>query len=63
MKDIDDFDLDEEYQEQIEQMIAQNGMLLHALVDLLIQKGIIQREELESQIDRLTAQLEGNGDA
>lgn len=58
MSEFDDHDDDEAYQEQIEQMIAENGMLLHALVELLIRKGIIQREELELQIDRLTAQLE-----
>lgn len=58
MSEFDDNDDDEAYQEQIEQMIAENGMLLHALVELLIRKGIIQREELELQIDRLTAQLE-----
>lgn len=63
MSQFDDFDDDEAYQQQIEQMIAENGMLLHALAELLIRKGMIQREEIESEIDRLSALLENEEDA
>jgi hypothetical protein len=54
----DDFD-DDDLEEQIEEVIAQNGVLLHALIEVLIKKGIVGREEIEAQIDEFT---EGDDD-
>lgn len=53
----DDFE-DEDYDDQLEQVVAENGVLLHALVEALLKKGLVQREEIEEQIDRLTSELE-----
>ena len=55
---MDGPDYDDDYEEQLEQMVADNGLLLHALVEVLIQKGLIQREEIEAQIDRLAGEFE-----
>jgi hypothetical protein len=57
----DDFD-DDDLEEQIEEVIAQNGVLLHALIEVLIKKGIVQREEIETQIDEFTEGDDDNGD-
>jgi hypothetical protein len=57
----DDFD-DDDLEEQIEEVIAQNGVLLHALIEVLIKKGIVQREEIETQIDEFTEGDDENGD-
>ena len=57
MSGVDDFD-DDEYDDQLDQVVAENGVLLHALVEALIRKGVVQREEIEEQIDRLTSELE-----
>jgi hypothetical protein len=57
----DDFD-DDDLEEQIEEVIAQNGVLLHALMEVLIKKGIVQREEIEAQIDEFTEGADGEGE-
>ena len=43
-------------------MIAQNGVLLHALIEVLIKKGIVQRGEIETQIDEFTEGDDEEGD-
>lgn len=57
---------DEEYEEQIEQMIIDNGLLLHSIANLLIRKGVITQEELDNEMDKLYDEMEsaggGNGD-
>jgi len=60
MDDIDrsngaDYDEDDE---QIEQMIIENGILLHSLAALLVRKGILTQEEIDSEMDRLYDQME-----
>jgi hypothetical protein len=60
MDDIDrsnDADYDED-DEQIEQMIIENGILLHSLAALLVRKGILTQEEIDSEMDRLYDQME-----
>lgn len=57
----DDFD-DDDLEEQIEEVIAQNGVLLHALIEVLIKKGVVQREEIETQIDEFTEGDDENDD-
>lgn len=52
---------DAEYEdddEQIEQMIIENGILLHSLAALLVRKGILTQEEIDSEMDRLYDQME-----
>ena len=60
MDDIDrsnDAEYDED-DEQIEQMIIENGILLHSLAALLVRKGILTQEEIDSEMDRLYDQME-----
>ena len=49
---------DEEYDEQIEQMIIENGILLHSLAALLVRKGILKQEEIDSEMDKLYDEME-----
>ncbi|HEX7154005.1 MAG TPA: hypothetical protein VF618_21135 [Thermoanaerobaculia bacterium] len=51
----DDYDDDEE---QIEQMIIENGILLHSLAALLVRKGVLKQEEIDSEMDRLYDEME-----
>jgi hypothetical protein len=60
MDDIDrsngaEYDEDDE---QIEQMIIENGILLHSLAALLVRKGVLTQEEIDSEMDRLYDQME-----
>lgn len=60
MDDIDrgnDAEYDED-DEQIEQMIIENGILLHSLAALLVRKGVLTQEEIDSEMDRLYDQME-----
>ncbi len=57
-EDIEDDDMDE----QIEQMIVENGMLLHSLVNLLVRKGILKQEEVDSEMDKLYEEMENFGE-
>ena len=49
---------EEEYDEQIEQMIIENGILLHSLAALLVKKGVLKQEEIDSEMDRLYDEME-----
>lgn len=44
--------------EQFEQMIIENSILLHSLAALLVRKGILQQEELDSEMDKLYEEME-----
>lgn len=48
----------EDDDEQIEQMIIENGILLHSLATLLVRKGILSQEEIDAEMDRLYDQME-----
>lgn len=48
----------EDYEGTIEQMIVENGLLLHAAVNILVRRGVIPREELDEELDRLYAQID-----
>jgi len=58
MEDIDQDNGGEDYDEQIEQMIIENGILLHSLAALLVRKGILKQEEIDSEMDRLYDEME-----
>ena len=52
--DGDDYEDDE----HIEQMIIDNGILLHSLAALLVRKGILNQEEIDGEMDRLYEEME-----
>ena len=59
MDEIDRDDEDNDYDdEQIEQMIIDNGILLHSLATLLVRKGILKQEEIDAEMDRLYDEME-----
>jgi len=57
-----DFEDLDDYEEQVEQLILENGVLLHAVVNLLVEKKLISREDLDREIESLYKQAEA-GDA
>lgn len=57
MDERDDI-LDDELDEQLEQMILDNGILLHALINVLQKKGLFLKIELEEEVERLYAEME-----
>jgi hypothetical protein len=48
----------EDDDEQIEQMIIENGILLHSIATLLVRKGILKQEEIDAEMDRLYDEME-----
>jgi len=58
MDEIDPDEEDEYEDEQIEQMIIDNGILLHSLAALLVRKGILKQEEIDAEMDRLYDEME-----
>lgn len=48
----------DEEDDQIEQMIIENGVLLHSLAQLLVRKGILKQEEIDGEMDRLYDEME-----
>jgi hypothetical protein len=48
----------EEYEDQIEQMILENGMLTHSIINLLVKKGVLTRDEIDEEMDRLYGEAE-----
>jgi hypothetical protein len=61
MIERDDFE-DEEYDEQLEQLMIENGILLNGMLNLLISKGVISREEIDSEVERLYKEVEDYSD-
>lgn len=58
MNDETDEIEDEEYEEQVEQMLIENGMMIHTVVNLLIRKGVIKQDEVETEMERLYQEME-----
>jgi hypothetical protein len=56
----------DDYEEQIEQMMIENGLLLHAVVNVLKQKGLLKQEEIDAEVDKLYEEMdqfeEGEGE-
>ncbi len=44
--------------EQFEQMLIENGVLVHAIAALLVRKGILKQEEIDAEMDRLYDEME-----
>ena len=58
MDEIDRDDGDDYEDEHIEQMIIDNGILLHSLAALLVRKGVLKQEEIDAEMDRLYEEME-----
>jgi hypothetical protein len=60
MDDIEKNTDGEEFEddEQIEQMIIDNGILLHSIASLLVKKGVLKQEEIDGEMDRLYDEME-----
>ncbi|HXG58587.1 MAG TPA: hypothetical protein VNL91_06165 [Thermoanaerobaculia bacterium] len=52
----------DEYDDQIEQMIIENGILLHSIAALLIRKGVLKQDELDAEMDKLYDEMERFGE-
>lgn len=48
----------EDDDEQIEQMIIDNGILLHSLATLLVRKGVLTQEEIDAEMDRIYDEMD-----
>jgi uncharacterized membrane-anchored protein YhcB (DUF1043 family) len=48
----------DEFDEQFEQMLVENGVLVHALAALLVRKGILTQEEIDAEMDKLFDEME-----
>ena len=48
----------EDDDEQIEQMIIENGILLHSLATLLVRKGVLAQDKIDAEMDRLYDEME-----
>lgn len=57
MVERDDYENDD-YEDQLEQMVLDNGVLLRAVVNLLLRKGIVTQDEVDEEMDSLFAEIE-----
>ena len=48
---------EDEFEGQIEQMIVENGMLIQALMNILLKKGVIAEDEMDQELERLYREL------
>jgi hypothetical protein len=48
---------EDEFEGQIEQMIVENGMLIQALMNLLLSKGVITEDEMDKELEKLYQEL------
>ena len=51
-------DESEDFEDQLEQMVFDNSVLLHALTEVLIRKGVLEQDELEEELNRLYKETE-----
>ena len=58
MDDIERNGNGEEDEDQFEQMIIENSILLHGLAALLVRKGVLKQEEIDSEMDKLYEEME-----
>jgi hypothetical protein len=50
--------MNEDYEDRIEDLILENGMLTQALINLLINKGIVTEEDLAAEVETLYGNAE-----
>ncbi len=48
---------DEEFESQLEQMIVENGMLIQAVMNLLLRKGVVTEDEIDRELESLYKDL------
>ena len=48
---------DEEFESQLEQMIVENGMLIQAVMNILLRKGVITEDEVDRELETLYKEL------
>ncbi|MGK2856836.1 MAG: hypothetical protein ACSLFQ_06490 [Thermoanaerobaculia bacterium] len=53
---------DEEFESQLEQMIVENGMLIQAVMNILLRKGVITEDEVDGELETLYKELGDEGD-
>jgi hypothetical protein len=53
---------DEEFESQLEQMIVENGMLIQAVMNILLRKGVITEDEVDRELENLYKELGDEGD-
>jgi len=53
---------DEELESQLEQMIVENGMLIQAVMNILLRKGVITEDEVDKELETLYKELGDEGD-
>jgi hypothetical protein len=53
---------DEEFENQLEQMIVENGMLIQAVMNILLKKGVITEDEVDRELEGLYKELGDEGD-
>ena len=58
MDDIERNGNEEEDEDQLEQMIVDTSVLLNSLAALLVRKGVLKQEEIESEMDKLYEEME-----
>ncbi|MDX1584098.1 MAG: hypothetical protein R3338_10915 [Thermoanaerobaculia bacterium] len=44
---------EEDFEDQIEDLILENGMLTQALINLLVRKGVLTETEIAEEVDKL----------
>lgn len=49
---------EDDFEDQIEDLILENGMLTQALINLLVRKGILAETEIAEEVDRLYGSAE-----
>lgn len=52
-----DFEEDE-YDDQIEQLIMENGMMIHSVINILVRKGVLKQEEIDVEMEKLYEEME-----
>jgi hypothetical protein len=58
MDDIDrDDDLDEYDDEQLYNVVIDQGILLNSIAKLLVDKGILKQDEIEAQMEKLEQEM------
>lgn len=58
MDDIRTPEDDDDFEDQLENVVFDNSVLLHALTEILIRKGVIQKDELDEELNRLFKETE-----
>ena len=53
---------DEEFESQLEQMIVENGMLIQAVMNILLRKGLITEDEVDRELETLYKELGDEGE-